>query len=57
MPTIRVYQSADGWRWRMVAPNGRVIADSGEAYSRRGNALRAATKFLDAAQNAVVVKE
>ena len=22
------------WRWRMVGPNGRIVADSGEGYKR-----------------------
>lgn len=33
--TMRVYRAKDGWRWRLVAPNGKVTADSGEAYKRR----------------------
>jgi len=28
-----VIQSADGWRWRFIARNGRILADSGEAYN------------------------
>lgn len=36
-----VYQSADGWRWRLVARNGRIVADSGEAYARKAGAIRA----------------
>jgi uncharacterized protein YegP (UPF0339 family) len=35
-----VYQAADGWRWRLVAPNGRIVADSGEAFASRSNATR-----------------
>ncbi len=27
-----VYEGKDGWRWRIVAANGRILADSGEAY-------------------------
>ncbi len=30
-----VYRATDGWRWRMIAGNGRVLADSGEAYEHR----------------------
>lgn len=30
-----VYKAADGWRWRVKAPNGRIVADSAEAYQRR----------------------
>jgi hypothetical protein len=35
---------AGGWRWRRVAPNGEVIADSGEAYTREDNARAAARR-------------
>jgi uncharacterized protein len=40
---FQVYQ--DGrreYRWRLVAPNGLTIADSGEGYATRANARRAA---------------
>lgn len=34
-----VYQDAGSlWRWRLRAPNGRIVADSAEAYSRRSKA-------------------
>lgn len=32
---ITVYKAADGHRWRMKAGNGRIVADSGEAYGTR----------------------
>ena len=32
---IKVYQAADGWRWRLVARNGHIVADSGQKYSAR----------------------
>ena len=32
MPKFQYYQATDGWRWRLVARNGKIIADSGEAY-------------------------
>ena len=35
-----VYQAADGWRWRIRARNGRIVADSGESYRRREDAER-----------------
>ncbi len=37
---IHVYSAADGWRWRMKAPNGKVVADSGEAYATKQTAYR-----------------
>jgi hypothetical protein len=30
------------WRWRFVAPNGRIVADSGEGYTERRRAARMA---------------
>lgn len=48
MYVAEVYRSADGWRWRIVARNGRTIADSGEAYSRKGGALEALQRLVAA---------
>jgi uncharacterized protein YegP (UPF0339 family) len=40
---FQIYQDRAGeFRWRLVAPNGRTIADSGEGYDSRYNAKRAA---------------
>jgi uncharacterized protein YegP (UPF0339 family) len=30
------------WRWRVVASNGRLVADCGEGYRRRAGALNGA---------------
>ena len=32
---------AGGWRWRRTAANGRIIATSGEGYTRHWSARRA----------------
>jgi len=41
-PHFEVFKDkADEWRWRMVAGNGRIVADSGEGYSSKSNARRA----------------
>lgn len=40
-PTFIPYRAKDGWRWRLLARNGRIIAESGEAYTRKRDALRA----------------
>ncbi len=29
---FEIYRSGTGWRWRLVASNGRIIATAGEAY-------------------------
>lgn len=40
---FEIYQdAAREWRWRLVAPNGKIIADSGEGYVTHANARRAA---------------
>lgn len=36
---------AGQWYWRLVAGNGRVIADGAEGYSRKANIIRAAKKM------------
>lgn len=40
-PSFKVYEARDGYRWRLLAANGRTIADSGEAYTRKPDADRA----------------
>jgi uncharacterized protein YegP (UPF0339 family) len=47
--TTEVYKdAAGGWRWRRVAGNGEIVADSGESYTRKFDALMAARDvFLD----------
>jgi uncharacterized protein YegP (UPF0339 family) len=40
---FQIYRDRAGeYRWRLVAPNGDIIADSGEGYESRYNAKRAA---------------
>ena len=39
-PRFQVYKAADGWRWRLLAGNNKVIA-SGEAHTRERDAWRA----------------
>jgi hypothetical protein len=39
---MAVYHARDGWRWRLTARNGNIIADGGQAYSARWRAKRAA---------------
>ena len=39
---------ASKWRWRAKAPNGRIIADSGESYTRKPDARRAIENFCEA---------
>lgn len=42
-PVYRIYEDVAGeWRWRLVAGNGQIIADSAEGYTRESDAVRAA---------------
>ena len=41
--TLHIYRGrslrrSQRWRWRLVAGNGRIVAESGEGYSDRGQA-------------------
>lgn len=48
-----VYRDDGGlWRWRLLAANNRIIADSGEGYSRQRDARRAVRVVRAAAMNA-----
>jgi len=33
------YKARDGWRWRLKAPNGEIVATS-EAYTRKADVVR-----------------
>lgn len=52
---FELYEGKDGWRWRLVAKNGRIVADSGEAYHGQGNARRALKVFRKGCNDADVV--
>lgn len=36
------------WRWRLKSGNGRVVADSGEGYSREAGAVSAVERLMRA---------
>ena len=38
---VVVYRARDGWRWRLIAANNRIIA-TGESHTREPDAQRAA---------------
>jgi uncharacterized protein YegP (UPF0339 family) len=50
---FEIYKSSSGWRWRLRASNGKVIA-SGEGYKRRRGAERA-VQLINYARPAEVV--
>ena len=46
-PTFKVYRTVlGGWRWRLLAKNHRIIAESGEAYTRKRDVMRAIDAVL-----------
>jgi uncharacterized protein YegP (UPF0339 family) len=55
MAKFVVYRDAKmEWRWRLVARNGRTIADSAEGYKRRSGAIYSVERARDAAAKAEV---
>jgi uncharacterized protein YegP (UPF0339 family) len=46
---LTIYRADDGWRWRYTASNGRILADSGQGYSRRIDAAKGAARVCGAA--------
>ncbi|MGQ0670832.1 MAG: YegP family protein [Actinomycetota bacterium] len=41
---VQLFPSKDGWRFRIVAGNGRIVAPS-QAYATKSNAKRAAKRW------------
>jgi len=37
---LEIYEAADGWRWRVTARNGEIVAASSEAFARKYGAKR-----------------
>jgi uncharacterized protein YegP (UPF0339 family) len=43
---LLVYRDVQaGWRWRLLAGNNRIVADSGESYKTKRGAMRAAERL------------
>ena len=43
-PRFTTYKARDGWRWRLIAANGRIVA-TGEAHTRKADAIRATRRL------------
>lgn len=44
---IQIYKGKKGgWYIRIVAKNGKIVADGGEAYANKANAKRAAKRLI-----------
>jgi len=53
---FELYQDKGGdWRWRLVAKNGKTVAESGEGYNGIGNVRRALKAFRHNVTSAPVV--
>lgn len=53
---FELYEDKAGqWRWRLVAKNGRTVADGGEGYHSQGNARRAVKAFRHCVGSATIV--
>lgn len=46
---------AQEFRWRLVARNGRTVADSGEGYTTRSGALKAVKRLNEEGSGSMVV--
>jgi len=47
---------ADEWRWRLVADNGNIVADSGEGYKNKVDALQSIGVIQKSAGEAYVAE-
>ena len=45
------YEAKDGWRWRLFASNGQIIATGGEAYSSKQGCLKGIDSVIAHAKN------
>jgi len=45
---IHIYKAKDGYRWRAKKRNGKIIAEGGEAYTRKAGAERAVETVIEA---------
>lgn len=47
MVNLDVFKRADGqWGWRLISPNGQVIATAGEGFTRKWSAKRAGRRVI-----------
>lgn len=55
---FEIYKSTDKeFRWRFLATNGRVLADSGEGYTKRSAALKAVERVQKLIPGAKIVEK
>lgn len=54
---IQYYKGKKGWCIRIIAKNGKIVADGGEAYSSSSNALRACKRLQQSIPTANIEKK
>ena len=57
MKFVLYRDQAKEFRWRLVAGNGRIVADSGEGYKNKTDCVAMIDAFKKDASNALVVDE
>ena len=55
MPKFEIYKSKNGYRWRLKAGNGEVVA-TGEEYSSKDSAIKGCEAVARAAKEAEIVE-
>ena len=45
---LEAFEGQDGWRWRAVAENGRIVATGAEAYASASNCRQAIERMIAA---------
>lgn len=53
---INAWLAIDGWRWHLLAQNGKIIAESGEAYATRSGCVRSIKRLLIVAGTSDFIK-
>lgn len=54
---IQYYKGKKGWYIRIIAKNGKIVADGGEAYATSSNARRASIRLKNTLHNANIEKK
>lgn len=54
---IQYYKGKKGWCIRIIAKNGKIVADGGEPYSSVSNVVRACKRLQEAIPSANIEKK
>jgi uncharacterized protein YegP (UPF0339 family) len=53
---IQYYKGKKGWYIRIIAKNGKIVADGGEPYSTVGNVIRACKRLQESIPIAKIIR-